>query len=60
MTDFPFFFFKKAVDFFSYVFLCARASGDRADNSFLNFISSFAKQTNPMRGMNLIVYLCIN
>jgi hypothetical protein len=27
MTDFPFFFFKKAVDFLSYVFLCALAFG---------------------------------
>lgn len=29
MTDFPFLFFKKAVDFLSYVFLCALAFGSR-------------------------------
>ncbi len=29
MTDFPFLFFKKAVAFLSYVFLCALAFGSR-------------------------------
>ena len=38
----------------------ARASGDRAVNSSINFISSFAKQTNPMRGMNLIDYILVD